>query len=198
MFAAHEVVATAHADGPALSVAVAAQDDSPTAMVAAQGDSPTATVAAQDDGLEAAVTLPQKKKKIRYQGRKSLSMNALVKEINKDSNVTRKDARTVLDALAEIGRRELETSGVFTVPDLAYLQVHCVEAYPARKYICRVSRNGKRYHQRQRPRGKRVMAAPALTLRRSINAGWKLKISRSIDAASPPAIEDGVCSDIGQ
>ena len=88
MFAAHEVVATAHADGPALPVAVAAQDDSLTAMVAAQGDSPTATVAAQDDGLEAAVTLPQKKKKIVYHGRKSLSMNALVKEINKDSNVT--------------------------------------------------------------------------------------------------------------
>ena len=66
MFAAHEVVATAHADGPALSVAVAAQDDSPTAMVAAQGDSPTATVASQDDGLEAAVTLPQKKKKVMW------------------------------------------------------------------------------------------------------------------------------------
>ena len=198
MFAAHEVVATAHADGPALPVAVAAQDDSLTAMVAAQGDSPTATVASQDDGLEAAVTLPQKKKKIVYHGRKSLSMNALVKEINKDSNVTTKDARRVLDALAKIGRRELESCGVFTVPDLANLKVHCVEADPARKYICRVSRNGKRYHQRQRPRGKRVMAAPALKLKRSINAGWKLKISRSIDAASPLAIEDGVCSDIGQ
>ena len=70
MFAAHEVVATAHADGPALSVAVAAQDDSPTAMVAAQGDSPTATVAAQDDGLEAAVALPQNKKKGTWKGRK--------------------------------------------------------------------------------------------------------------------------------
>ena len=147
MFAAHEVVATAHADGPALSVAVAAQDDSPTAMVAAQGDSPTATVASQDDGLEAAVTLPQKIKTKSWKGRQSLSMNALVRAISKDSNVTRGAARTVLDALAKIGRGELESRGVFTVPDLAYLQVHCVEADPARKYICRVSRNGKRYHQ---------------------------------------------------
>ena len=152
MFAAHEVVATAHADGPALSVAVAAQDDSPTAMVAAQGDSPTATVAAQDDGLEAAVTLPQKKKKGMWKGRRSLSINEIVKEINKDSNVTKKDARTVLDALAKIGLRELESCGVFTVPDLANLKVHCVEADPARKTICRVSRNGKRYRQMQRPR----------------------------------------------
>ena len=78
MFAAHEVVATAHADGPALSVAVAAQDDSPTAMVAAQGDSPTATVAAQDDGLEAAVALPRKQK-ISKHWKRSLSMNQLVK-----------------------------------------------------------------------------------------------------------------------
>ena len=160
MFAAHEVVATAHADGPALSVAVAAQDDSPTAMVAAQGDSPTATVASQDDGLEAAVTLPQK-----------IKTKSWKTAINKDSNVTRKAARTVLDALAKIGRRELESCGVFTVPDLANLKVHCVEADPARKYICRVSRNGKRYHQGQRPRAKHVMAAPALKLKRSINAG---------------------------
>ena len=160
MFAAHEVVATAHADGPALSVAVAAQDDSPTAMVAAQGDSPTATVASQDD----AVMLPQKIKTKSWKGRQSLSMNALVRAISKDSNVTRGAARTVLDALAKIGRRELESYGVFTVPDLANLKVHCVEADPARKTIFRVSRNGKRYHQRQRPRGKRVMAAPPLTL----------------------------------
>ena len=198
MFAAHEVVATAHADGPALSVAVAAQDDSPTAMVAAQGDSPTATVAAQDDGLQAAVTLPQKKKKIRYQGRKSLSMNALVKEINKDSNVTKKAARTVLDALAKIGLRELESCGVFTVPDLANLKVTCVEANPARKTNLRMSRRGHLYIEKQRPGGKRVMADPARKLKRSINAECKFKISRSIDATSPPAIEESVCSDIGQ
>ena len=197
MFAAHEVVATAHADGPALSVAVAAQDDSPTAMVAAQGDSPTATVAAQDDGSEAAVTLPQKIKNKTWKGRKSLSMNALVKEINKDSNVTTKDARRVLDALAKIGRRELESSGVFTVPDLANLKVICVEEDPARKFIFRATPKGSIYYKRQQG-GKRVMADPARKLRRSINAGWKLKISRSIDAASPLAIEDGVCSDLDQ
>ena len=194
MFAAHEVVATAHADGPALSVAVAAQDDSLTAMVAAQGDSPTATVASQDD----AVMLPQKIKTKSWKGRQSLSMNALVTEINKDSNVTTKDARTVLDALAKIGRRELESCGVFTVPDLANLKVTCVEAHSARKNNLRMSRHGQLYFEKQRPGGKRVMADPARKLKRSINAEWKFKISRSIDATSPPAIEDSVCSDIGQ
>ena len=125
-------------------------------------------------------------------------MNVLVKEINKDSNVTRKAARTVLDALAKIGRRELESCGVFTVPHVAYLQVDCVEADPEMKTMLRVSRTGKRYRTLQRPGGKRVIAKPAVALRRSINAGRKLKISRSIDAASPLAIEDGVCSGIGQ
>ena len=145
MFAAHEVVATAHADGPALPVAVAAQDDSLTAMVAAQGDSPTATVAAQDDGSEAAVTLPQKIKNKTCKGRTSLSMNALVKEINKDSNVTTKDARRVLDALAKIGLRELKSCGIFAVPDLANLKVHCVKTVPFRKFIARMILIGKKY-----------------------------------------------------
>ena len=190
MFAAHEVVATAHAGGPALAVAVAAQ-----------GDSPTAAVAAQDDGLEAAVALPRKQK-ISKHWKRSLSMNQLVKAIVQDTiadpNVTSKGARSVLDSLAKIGIRELKSRGVFTVPDLANLKVQCVEAETGRKCIIRASRNGKTYYQRQRPGGKRVMAAPALKLKRSIDAGWKLKISRSIDAASPLAIEDGVCSGIGQ
>ena len=198
MFAAHEVVATAHADGPALSVAVAAQDDSPTAMVAAQGDSPTATVASQDDGLEAAVTLPQKIKTKSWKGRESLRMDALVRAISKDSKVTREAARTVLDALAKIGRGELESRGVFTVPDLANLKVTCVEAHSARKNNLRMSRHGQLYFEKQRPGGKRVMADPARKLKRSINAECKFKISRSIDATSPPAIEESVCSDIGQ
>ena len=194
MFAAHEVVATAHADGPALSVAVAAQDDSPTAMVAAQGDSPTATVASQDD----AVMLPQKIKTKRLKARESLSRVALVRAITKDSKVTREAARTVLDALAKIAHRKLESCGVFTVPHVAYLQVDCVQADPEMKTVLRVSRTGKRYRTLQRPGGKRVIAKPAVALRRSINAGRKLKISRSIDATSPPAIEESVCSDIGQ
>ena len=43
------------------------------------------------------------------------------------------------------------------------------------------------------------MAAPALKLKRHIDAGWwKLKVSCSIDAASALATKDGVCSDIGQ
>ena len=199
MFAAHEVVATAHADGPALSVAVAAQDDSPTAMVAAQGDSPTATVAAQDDGLEAAVTLPQKIKTKSWKGRESLRMDALVRAISKDSKVTREAARTVLDALAKIGRGELESRGVFTVPHLANLKVICVENESARKTYFATSRNGTIYYRKKQLGTRvRVMAAAALKLRRSIIAGLKLKISRSIDAASPPANKDGVCSDIGQ
>ena len=165
--------------------------------MAAQGDSPTATVAAQDDGLQAAVTLPQKKKKGQWKGRQSLSKDEIVKEINKDFNVTKKAARTVLDALAKIGLRELESCGVFTVPDLANLKVICVEEDPARKFIFRATPKGSIYYKRQQG-GKRVMADPARKLRRSINAGWKLKISRSIDAASPLAIEGGVCSDIGQ
>ena len=120
MFAAHEVVATAHADGPALSVAVAAQDDSLTAMVAAQGDSPTATVAAQDDGLDAAVTLPQDKKRYNWKGTRSLRIDEIVKEIGNDFNYPKKEVRTVLDALAKIARRELESRGVFAVPHLAF------------------------------------------------------------------------------
>ena len=198
MFAAHEVVATAHADGPALPVAVAAQDDSLTAMVAAQGDSPTATVAAQDDGSEAAVTLPQKKKKVMWQGRKSLSKSQIVNEIGKDVHFNKGHVRTVLDALAEIGLRELQSVGVFTVPGLASLKVQCQpQAKTGRKCIIRRSRQGNRYYLKEQP-GRLVMAAPALKIKRGINPGYRLRISRSIDAASPPATKDGVCSDIGQ
>ena len=195
MFAAHEVVATAHADGPALSVAVAAQDDSPTAMVAAQGDSPTATVAAQDDGSEAAVTLPQKKKR----GVWKLSKNQIVNEIGKDLlHFSKGHVRTVLDALAKIGLRELQSVGVFTVPGLASLKVQCQpQAKTGRKCIIRRSRQGHRYYQKAQP-GRRVMAAPVLKIKRGINPGYRLRISRSIDAASLPANKDGVCSDIGK
>ena len=95
----------------------------------------------------------------------------------------------MLDVLAKIGLRELQSCGVFTVPYLANLKVHCVKTVPFRTCIARMSLSGKKYYARKPSDGKRVMAIPALKLRRSIEGN---KFGTAL------AIEDGVCSDSGQ
>ena len=103
-----------------------------------------------------------------------------------------------MDALAKIGLRELQSVGVFTVPGLASLKLQCwPQAKAGRKCIITRSRKGHVYYRKANA-GRRLMAAPVLKLKRGINPGYRLRISRSIDAASPPANKDGVCSDIGK
>ena len=165
MLAANEAVVAAHNDGR-------------DAAVAAQDDGPKAAVAAQDDGPEAAVALPLKKTT-------SIGILAIAKAIEKYCGVTKADVRKVLDSLAVIGIREVESYGVFTVPKLANFRVHCVKAKPGRFY----TKSGKKYYLKARPAGKRVRAFPALALKRSFG-GNNFGIAR--------AIEDDVCTDIGQ
>ena len=95
------------------------------------------------------------------------------------------DVRKVLDSLAVIGIREVKSYGVFTVPKLANLRVYCVKAKPGGLY----TKGGKQYILKARPAGQRVRAFPAFALKRSFG-GNNFGIAR--------AIEDDVCTDIGQ
>src|SRR6266542_1910288 len=84
-----------------------------------------------------AQTRRQKMAKAKSSGKKSLSKSALLQAVTEavGDGTTRKQVKSMLESLTDIGHRELKKNGLFVLPGFAKFVVVKRPARPARKGI---------------------------------------------------------------
>jgi nucleoid DNA-binding protein len=97
----------------------------------------------------------------------SISKSALVNAVVEESgDVTRKQVKTVLETLADIGYRELKKSGMFTLPGFAKFRVIKKAATKAREGVNPFTKQPMTFAAK--PASKSVRARPIKSIKDSL------------------------------
>lgn len=108
------------------------------------------------------------KAKAASKGKKALTKSALVQAVTDlvGEGTTRKQVKTILEALAEVGHRELKKTGVFTLPGFAKFVVVKRPARPAREGINPFT--GQKQLFPAKPASKTVRARPVKAIKQAV------------------------------
>ena len=101
-------------------------------------------------------------------GKRSLSKSALVQAVTEavGDNITRKQVKTVIETLADVGHKELKKIGEFTLPGFAKFKVRKTPAKPAREGINPFTKQKQMFAAK--PAGKKVTARPVKAIKEAV------------------------------